>query len=144
MRETSVRTRRGRPTLHASTSKSIVFGCCTCPSVYCRRGDADQRRSNLGHDLRNSDLARTTPINRFSSSKFAVRFRRVGIFVASICSAKGEQRQRDQTQHARTLERLHKYISEVRTSYPVREYELEYLKKQNVQRRMSRFPAYRM
>jgi len=52
-----------------------------------------------------------------------------------------EKRQRQQAQHTSEFQRLQKQISQVRPSYPAREYQQDYAKSQDVKKRMSKFPS---
>lgn len=49
------------------------------------------------------------------------------------------QRERQQTEHEMTLQRLKKLLSQSRSSYSKRDFDEDYAKKQDIQRRMSRF-----
>ena len=49
------------------------------------------------------------------------------------------QRQRQQTEHELTLQRLQKLLQRTRSSYSKQEFQEDYAKKQDIQRRMSRF-----
>ncbi|CAF1052389.1 unnamed protein product [Rotaria sordida] len=51
------------------------------------------------------------------------------------------QRQREKIQHENEFHRLQKQISQVRPSYPVRRFQQDYAKKQDVKKRLSRFPS---
>jgi hypothetical protein len=52
-----------------------------------------------------------------------------------------EKRQRQKAQHDSEFQRLQKQISQVRPSYPLREYQQDYAKLQDVKKRMSKFPS---
>lgn len=49
------------------------------------------------------------------------------------------QRQREKTEHELTLQHLQKMLSRTRSSYSRRDFQEDYAKKQDIQRRMSRF-----
>jgi hypothetical protein len=52
-----------------------------------------------------------------------------------------EKQKRQQAEHESEYQRLQKQISQVRPSYPAREYQQDYAKQQDVKRRMSKFPT---
>lgn len=62
------------------------------------------------------------------------------IIVYFFFSLNTEKRQRQQAQHDSEFQRLQKKITQVRASYPAREYQQDYAKAQDVKKRMSRFP----
>ncbi|CAF2621713.1 unnamed protein product [Rotaria sp. Silwood2] len=51
------------------------------------------------------------------------------------------QRQREKVQHENEFHRLQKQISQVQPSYPARRFKQDYEKKQDVKKRLSRFPS---
>ncbi|CAF1402370.1 unnamed protein product [Rotaria sp. Silwood1] len=51
------------------------------------------------------------------------------------------QRQREKIQHENEFHRLQKQISQVRPSYPATRFQQDYAKKQDVKKRLSRFPS---
>jgi hypothetical protein len=63
------------------------------------------------------------------------------IVLICLSSLNTEQRQRQQAQHDSEVQRLQKQISQVRPSYPAREYQQDYAKKQDVKKRMTKFPS---
>ena len=58
-----------------------------------------------------------------------------------LFSLNTERRQRVQAQHDSEVQRLHRQISQIRPSYPAREYQQDYAKTQDVKKRMSKFSA---
>jgi hypothetical protein len=61
-------------------------------------------------------------------------------FAFFLYSLNIEKRQREQAEHDSEVQRLHRQISQIRPSYPAREYEQDYAKTQDLKKRMSKFP----
>jgi hypothetical protein len=60
-------------------------------------------------------------------------------FVFDCCSLNVTKRHRDAVLHRREIERLQKQIKQTRTYYPTQEYEHDFVKQQDLKKRMSKF-----
>jgi hypothetical protein len=58
-----------------------------------------------------------------------------------LFSLNTEKRQRQQAEHDSEVQRLQRQISQIRPSYPARVYKQDYAKKQELKKRMSKFPT---